>query len=176
MSKGSPESCRLQTNRVFSGRVTTTLWTTSLRNTSRSGGGPLQPSNSNVALGIFVGVGMHYGIDAPLAHLTSAGVDLTGMIMVRRSPAKGQRRLAARISRFSGTEVHLSETDDDRVVAAEDVKLEGLEGKFHPLPDDAPWSGKAVSWQVPVLGRQRRDRHLSRSEAVGSRSKGSRYN
>jgi hypothetical protein len=84
-----------------------------------------EPTGNTVGVGVFVKVGTHYEINVPLPDLQRAGIDLAGMYVVRRAPEKGQRRLAGRIARLTGSELHLSESTDGDVVAADSVKLEG---------------------------------------------------
>ncbi|MFC6023758.1 hypothetical protein ACFP2T_47350 [Plantactinospora solaniradicis] len=82
-------------------------------------------------IGLFVTLSTRYDITAKLAELAAAGVSLTGLDVVRRAPAPGQRRLVGRIDRLVGGEVVLSESFDQisRISAAE-VAVEGSKEAF----------------------------------------------
>ena len=64
-------------------------------------------------MGVVVGIGTHWEIDADLNALLKANVDLTGLYVVRRDRNQDQRSLVGRIARVSDDIVHLSESMDD---------------------------------------------------------------
>ena len=77
---------------------------------------------------------MRYEANADLLVLEAAGVDLTGLYVVRRNVQLGQRRLAGRISHLAKDVVHLSEATDEETIATSAVRLEGsLETFSHCL-------------------------------------------
>ena len=81
---------------------------------------------------MFASLSTRYGITADLRALAAAGVDLSGLDVVRRDPAAGQRRLVGRIDRIAGEEVLLAESFDHsaRIPAGEVT----LEGRGRPSP------------------------------------------
>ncbi|MGH6895846.1 MAG: argonaute/piwi family protein [Geminicoccaceae bacterium] len=85
----------------------------------------VEPYDGAVNLGLFVTLGMRYEVDADLVALQQAGVDLSGLYVIRRQPAPGQRRLVGRIDTLADGVVHLSEATGDSTAAATDVRLEG---------------------------------------------------
>jgi hypothetical protein len=89
-----------------------------------------EPSDGAPRLGMFVTVGMHQEIEAPLADLQAAGVDLTGMYVVRRTPEPGKRRLAGRITRLADGHAELTETTDGESFPLETIKLEASKENF----------------------------------------------
>jgi Piwi domain len=89
-----------------------------------------EPIDGASALGVFVNARMHYDIDVPLGDLKAANVDLAGMYVVRRTPEKGQRRLAGRVAAIEGTQTRVSEGADAETLATDTVKLEGSKENF----------------------------------------------
>lgn len=85
----------------------------------------LEPLDGATHLGFFVTLAMRYEITADLPALEQAGVDLSGLYVVRRRPQKGKRRLVGRIDRVADGLVHISEAIDESTVPVEDVQLEG---------------------------------------------------
>jgi hypothetical protein len=73
---------------------------------------------------------MRYEIDAPLIDLHQAGVDLTGMYVVRRAPQPDERRLAGRLGRLDGGQAILVEATGPDVMSIDDIKLEGSKENF----------------------------------------------
>ena len=63
-------------------------------------------------IGLFATLETNYEIDAGLGDLQSAGISLTGLDVVRRTPGLGERRLVGRIERLEGDEVVFSESFD----------------------------------------------------------------
>lgn len=76
-------------------------------------------------VGLFVTLGMRYEIDADLTALSEAGVDLSGLYVIRRKVEPSQRRLVGRIDSLAADIVYLSEFADDSTIATADVRLEG---------------------------------------------------
>lgn len=91
-----------------------------------------EPVDGDSKVGVFVTVGMHYDINASLDDMKKAGVDLTGMYVVKRNPAVDGRRLAGRIKNIVGSDVHLSEaeTENESVLPLSELKLEGSKENF----------------------------------------------
>src|SRR5262249_1666962 len=89
-----------------------------------------EPVDGASAVGIFVTVGMRFEIDAAITDLVAAGVDVTGMYVVRREPAPEQRRLAGRIAAIIGGDVALSEASDAETSKHHEIKLEGSKENF----------------------------------------------
>jgi hypothetical protein len=85
----------------------------------------LEPRDGETHLGLFVTSGMRYEIAADLPALQQAGVDLSGLYVVRRCPQKGERRLVGRVDRLADDLIHLAEATHDSTVLAADVQLEG---------------------------------------------------
>ena len=82
-------------------------------------------------IGLFASLSTRYGITADLRALAAAGVDLSGLDVVRRDPAAGQRRLVGRIGRIAGDEVLLAESFDHSArIPAGEVTLEGSREAF----------------------------------------------
>lgn len=75
---------------------------------------------------LVLGVAMSWSIEAELVNLAAAGIDLSGLYVIRRNPVPGQRRLLGRIESFEDPNVVLSEVQgsETRIRAAE-VQLEG---------------------------------------------------
>jgi hypothetical protein len=83
------------------------------------------------AIGLFMKVDMHWQILASVDRLQDAGIDVTGLFVVRRNPAPDERRLIGAIGQVQGEEVILSEAFDDlRTVAVNQVWLEGSRASF----------------------------------------------
>jgi hypothetical protein len=89
-----------------------------------------EPIDGASKIGIFVTLGMRYEIDAPLIDLHQAGVDLTGMYVVRRAPQPDERRLAGRLGRLDGGQAILVEATGPDVMSIDDIKLEGSKENF----------------------------------------------
>jgi len=82
-------------------------------------------------IGLFATLSTRYGITADLRALAEAGVELSGLDVVRRDPGPGQRRLVGRIGRLAGEEVLLAESFDDLArIPAREVTLEGSRDAF----------------------------------------------
>lgn len=73
-------------------------------------------------IGLFMGVSTKWSIEASLNQLHAANIDLDGLVLIRRHPAEGERRLVGRIGRFDGRKVHFAEG----VEGADDIPVDGL--------------------------------------------------
>jgi hypothetical protein len=94
----------------------------------------VEQRDGETVIGIFITIGMRYKIDAEIALLQKAGIDLAGLYAVHRNHLPGQRRLAGRIERYEDGNIHLSEASDKTVIPASDLCLEGsLESFAHCL-------------------------------------------
>jgi hypothetical protein len=89
-----------------------------------------EPTDGASNVGLFVTLGMRHDIDASLVDLQAAGIDLTGMYVVRRNPGPDERRLAGRVRAVIGQQVHLSEATDAEALPANKIKLEGSKENF----------------------------------------------
>ena len=83
----------------------------------------IEPADGESRVGLLVTLGMRYEANADLLALEAAGVDLTGLYVVRRNVQPGQRRLAGRISHLAKDVVHLSEATDEETIATSAVRL-----------------------------------------------------
>ena len=82
-------------------------------------------------VGLFLAVDTKWDVQAPVADLVAAGVDLVGLHVVRRNPKEGERRLVGRIAKVEAGTVHLSEAYDDLgTIRADEVWLEGSKTSF----------------------------------------------
>ncbi len=82
-------------------------------------------------IGLFASLTTRYGITADLRALAAAGVELSGLDVVRRDPAAGRRRLVGRIDRIAGEEVLLAESFDHLArIPVREVTLEGSREAF----------------------------------------------
>ncbi|MEM6559961.1 MAG: Piwi domain-containing protein [Planctomycetota bacterium] len=79
---------------------------------------------------LIAGLGTTWRIDAQLAELAQAGVDVRGLYVVRRKPERGQRRLVGRIGSLKGDHVVLAESFEESEIAAADVQIEGSRHAF----------------------------------------------
>jgi hypothetical protein len=82
-------------------------------------------------VGITIDLATRWEITSDLERLQEAGVDLTGLFVVRRVPDPDQRALVGRIAAVRDGKVELSEsTDEVYVVEASSVMLEGRREAF----------------------------------------------
>jgi hypothetical protein len=82
-------------------------------------------------IGIFLRVKTRWEVFAPLDALLEAGINLSGLYVIRREAVEGQRRSVGRIGSVCGGVVKLSEAYDDlREIDARDVRLEGSRRSF----------------------------------------------
>jgi hypothetical protein len=85
----------------------------------------IEPAEGGTRLGLFVTLGTRYEANADIESLEKAGVDLSGLYVIRRDVPPGQRRLVGRIDHLAGGVVHLSEATDAETIATSAVQLEG---------------------------------------------------
>jgi hypothetical protein len=82
-------------------------------------------------VGITVDLATRWEIISDLERLQKAGIDLTGLFVVRRVPDPNQRALVGRIAAVRGGKVELSEsTDEANAVGVTSVMLEGRREVF----------------------------------------------
>jgi hypothetical protein len=82
-------------------------------------------------IGVVVDISTRWEVTAQLEDLQVAGIDLTGLFVIRRDPEPDERRLVGRIAWIVGGRVELSEsTSDEMSVAAGEVMLEGRREVF----------------------------------------------
>jgi len=80
---------------------------------------------------LMLGAAMNWSAESRLTDLVAAGIDLTGLHVIRRNPQPGERRLAGLIARMDGDTVHLSESSHGQsTIAADAVQLEGSRAVF----------------------------------------------
>jgi hypothetical protein len=88
-----------------------------------------RPGATQIALAISPST--RWEIRAPVDLLVRHGVDVRGLMVVRREPQPDERRLLGRIGRLDGPRVLLSEAYDERTeVDADKVWLEGSRANF----------------------------------------------
>ncbi|RJR41659.1 MAG: stem cell self-renewal protein Piwi domain-containing protein [Desulfobacteraceae bacterium] len=91
----------------------------------------VEPTPDNTIIGLFLRTKTKWAISADLNALAAAGVDLTGLCVVRRKYVPGERRLVGQISNVSGKTVHLAAAYDDRaMISTDEVLLEGSRASF----------------------------------------------
>ena len=91
----------------------------------------IEMQHDSAHIGIAVDLATHWAIAADLDALVHAGVDLTGLYVVRRDPLPHQRRLVGRVASVGAGRVNLSESLDgcDSIDSSE-VMLEGRKDAF----------------------------------------------
>ncbi len=91
----------------------------------------VEPRPGETSIGLFLSVVTRWQIQATVQELAAAGVDLTGLAVVRRAPLPQQRSLVGTIEKLMGDVVVLKESlDGSRSVAADDVWVEGSRASF----------------------------------------------
>jgi Piwi domain len=91
----------------------------------------IEPYADMVSIGLFLTTNTKWEIDAELNLLQKAGVDLTGLYVIRQSPKLDERRLVGQIRSVTSGVVHLSSSSDGSTsVAADSVALEGSKASF----------------------------------------------
>lgn len=86
----------------------------------------LRIGDADPQLSLIMEVRTTWRIEADIAELQAAAVDLAGLVVVRRKRDPQLRRIVGRIARLDGQRVVLSESFDDQDrVRVEDVRLEG---------------------------------------------------
>jgi hypothetical protein len=80
---------------------------------------------------LMLGVAMNWSAESRITDLKAAGVDLTGLHVIRRDPLQGERRLVGRVADIEDDKVLLSESCDETAsIAADKVQLEGSRAVF----------------------------------------------
>lgn len=80
---------------------------------------------------LILGVAMSWSAEAQLEALQKAGVDLTGLHVIRRTLAEGERRLIGQINHIENGQVVLGESFENiKSITMESVQLEGLRSVF----------------------------------------------
>jgi hypothetical protein len=91
----------------------------------------IEPRAGETSIGLFLNVVTRWQIHAPVQDLAAAGIDLSGLAVVRRAPMPGQRSLVGTVEALRGDQVILKESFDDlRSIAAGDVWVEGSRASF----------------------------------------------
>lgn len=131
----------------------------------------LRIGEADPQLSLIMEVRTTWRIDASLPELQAAGVDLAGLVVVRRKRDSHLRRVVGRIARLDGQDIVLSESFDERDrVPVEDVRLEGnfesfarclqsiLHGRYEALraayrdEEAAFTTGEAVDRHLTLMG------------------------
>ncbi|MGB6875242.1 MAG: Piwi domain-containing protein [Candidatus Acidiferrales bacterium] len=83
------------------------------------------------AVGLFLTINTRWETSADLCALQAAGVNLTGLYVVRRKPQPGERRLVGQVGSLAGKTVNLTAAYDNRTtISADEVYLEGSKTSF----------------------------------------------
>ncbi len=83
------------------------------------------------SIALFLDVQTRWEIRAPLGELVAAGIDLSGLAVIRRDPAPGQKSLVGTIRCLSNDRVELEESFENTPdVAVDTVWLEGSRASF----------------------------------------------
>ena len=87
--------------------------------------------DGDLTIGLFVSVNTNWEIQAPVSDLAGAGIDLTGLHVVRRNPQPGERRLVGKIAAVRSGIIELSDAYDDLAsISSDKVWLEGSKASF----------------------------------------------
>lgn len=91
----------------------------------------IEPRLNDAFLGAFIGLGTRWDIEVPPSMLAAAGVDLRGLVVVRRDREHGERHAVGRIDRLDGARVLLGESYDGLAEIPEsEVWVEGNKRNF----------------------------------------------
>ena len=91
----------------------------------------IEDREGQTTLGLFVDIETRWQIRASVQDLNAAGIDLTGLGVIRRAPAPGQKMLVGTVGTVTGGRIELDESFDDTTsVSAEDVWVEGSRAAF----------------------------------------------
>ena len=83
------------------------------------------------AIGLFLTINTKWETTADLPALDAAGVNLSGLYVVRRNPQPGERRLVGQIASLTGSTVNLSASYDNRpTIRTDEVYVEGSKTSF----------------------------------------------
>lgn len=91
----------------------------------------LEPRDGHTSIGLFMGLGTHWEINAPLDELAEAGVDLRGLAVVKRTRQPRERGLIGRIAYLDGPRIKLANAYDGlQEIPIADVWLERSHAAF----------------------------------------------
>jgi hypothetical protein len=91
----------------------------------------IEPTPDETSIGLFLTIKTKWTINADIAALSNAGVDLAGLYVVRRHPSPDEPRLIGQINNVTDKTIHLAAAYDDRpTVSTNDVLLEGSRASF----------------------------------------------
>jgi Piwi domain len=91
----------------------------------------IEPHADEVSIGLFLTTNTKWEINAELELLQKAGVDLSGLYVIRQSSKLDERRLVGQIRSINGGVVYLSSSyDESTTVATDSVVLEGSKTSF----------------------------------------------
>ncbi len=91
----------------------------------------IEDREGQTSIGLFVDIETRWQVRASIGDLTAAGIDLSGLAVVRRSPVPGQKALVGTIRSVVGERIELEESvDENRSVSSEDVWVEGSRAAF----------------------------------------------
>lgn len=91
----------------------------------------IEDREGQTCLGLFVDIETRWEIRAPVADLAAAGIDLSGLAVIRRDQTPGQRALVGTIRSVIGGQIELAESfDGSQSVAVNTVWLEGSRAAF----------------------------------------------
>jgi hypothetical protein len=91
----------------------------------------IEPVPDQTDIGLFLTINTKWEINADPAALQTAGVDLSGLYVVRRVTGPGERRLIGQIRDVTGTIIQLGASYDDRTtISTDEVFLEGSKTSF----------------------------------------------
>lgn len=92
----------------------------------------VEVSDGDLRIALIMDVGMRWGIEAPVSELHRAGIDVTGLHVIRRDPTPEQRRLVGRIGDVRNRSICLAESyDGQSAVPCDEVWLEGSTASFY---------------------------------------------
>lgn len=116
--------------------------------------------DGTLQVALILNISTRWICNADLLALQKAGIHLSGMHVVRRKPAEGQRRLVGRIGGIDGNTVSLSESyADASTIPVEEVRIEGSKETF-------------ATCLQHLLGKRYRQYHSALDEAHGKLSNG----
>jgi len=91
----------------------------------------IEPVAHQTSIGLFLTISTKWETTADPAALQAAGIDLTGLYVVRRATMPGERRLVGQIRDITGTTINLGASYDDRAtISTEQTFLEGSKTSF----------------------------------------------
>ena len=107
----------------------------------------IEPVPDATSIGLFLTINTKWEIDADLSAHQNAGVDLSGLYVVRRNPQSEERRLVGQISSILGSTVHLAAACGTiaQASASTEVFCGGLQSKFLPDGSRRCWAGTMIS-------------------------------